>query len=66
MGKLITMLVICFIPNGEHLQEAWRFQNNVTVAQCLMMNQIFSAGGRNAVITVRCGEYPWPTPARED
>ncbi len=54
MIKLVTMLVICFVPDSGHNREAWRIERQVTLDHCLTMNQIFSGGGRHGAITVKC------------
>lgn len=50
------MVVICWMPNGTEIKEAWRIEQQVSIEHCLDMNRMFAQGGKAAVITVRCGE----------
>lgn len=54
MDKLVAMLIVCFVPNGDELKEAWRIEKQVTLEHCLQMNQVASGGGRVGVVYVKC------------
>lgn len=55
MREIVTMLMICFIPQRDGtLAESWRFERQITLENCLIMNQIAAQGGKYGVITVRC------------
>lgn len=55
MTKLVSMLIICWIPQSDaSLKEAWRIEKSVSLEHCLAMNRVMSVGGRAAAITVRC------------
>jgi hypothetical protein len=63
MSKIILMLVIGWVPQMSgwppqaDLKEAWRFEREITVENCLIMNRLVS-GGAYGIVTVRCGEAP--------
>ncbi len=57
MSKLVIMTIICFVPDGNNLKEAWRIEKNVTLEHCLVMNRTFAQGGFLAAVTVRCSGY---------
>lgn len=51
---LVTMIVICSVPNGKTMKEAWRIEEVVTLEHCLFMNDIFATAGSYGSVTVRC------------
>jgi hypothetical protein len=65
MNALVNMVAIGWtavaVPHGEPmLHEAWRFEKLVPLEHCLIMNRVFSGGGRYGAITVKCGDsFEW-------
>jgi hypothetical protein len=52
--KIVAMLIICWTPENGVLKEAWRIEKLVTLDHCLIMNGLFTGGGTQGAITVRC------------
>lgn len=52
--KEVLMVIVMWLPAGNHLKEAWRIEKHVSLEHCLQMSDIFNRGGRAAVSTVRC------------
>lgn len=50
----VWMTIICMIPDGKTMKEAWRIENPATLEHCLIMNKTFSGGGRFGSISVKC------------
>lgn len=63
IGKTVLMLVIGWAPvmSGwpphAALKEVWRFEREIAVENCLIMNRMAS-GGEYGIVTVRCGAEP--------
>lgn len=51
---MVFMTIICSIPNGKSMKEAWRLEKKVTLENCLTMNSVMSANGTKGAITVKC------------
>jgi hypothetical protein len=61
LSTIVTMLMICWVPVSQPhasptLKEVWRFEKQMPLDQCLIMNRMASGGGSAAAITVRCGD----------
>jgi len=61
MNELVNMVAIGWtvvhVSLGYSvLHEAWRFEKRVPLEHCLIMNRVFSGGGRYGAITVKCGD----------
>lgn len=61
LSALVNMLIICWVPALQMqsytvVKEAWRIEKSVPLGQCLTMNRVFTTGGAQGVVTVRCGD----------
>lgn len=64
MSTLVNMVAIGWtvvvVPHHKPvLHEAWRFERRVPLKDCLIMDRVFSGGGRYGAITVKCGDFKW-------
>jgi len=50
----VMMVVVCFVPNGKDMREAWHFQMPVQIETCITATQVMARGGRRGAFLVRC------------